>query len=105
MVGTPGFVGQRLAQVREARGLSGVALAELLQVDNTNISNYEKGRQSPTAAVMERMVEILKVPPAFFLRPIQPEGREFWWRSLSSATKSARSRAKARNMWLQEIIS
>ena len=105
MVGTPGFIGQRLAQVREARALSGVALAELLQVDNTNISNYEKGRQSPTASVLDRMVNILKVPPAFFLRPVPAEGKDFWWRSLSSATKSARGRARARNMWLQEIIS
>jgi Zn-dependent peptidase ImmA (M78 family)/DNA-binding XRE family transcriptional regulator len=105
MIGTPGFIGQRLAQAREARGLTGVALADLLQVDNTSISNYEKDRQSPTAKVMERMVDVLKVPPAFFLRPLRAEGKEFWWRSLSSATKSARSRAKARNMWLQEIIS
>lgn len=107
MIGTPGFVGERLAQAREARGLTAVSLAELIGVKSANISNYERGRQSPSPDVMERIVSVLNQPLAFFLRsmPSTPQREDIWWRAMSAATKSARSRAHARHAWLREIVS
>ena len=108
MIGTPGFVGERLTQAREARGLTAVSLAELIgaKSKSTSISNYECGRQSPSREVMERLATILNQPAAFFLRPMPPgEPEDIWWRAMSSATKSARGRAQARHAWLREIIA
>lgn len=104
--GTPGFVGERLAQAREARGLTAVTLAEMIGVQSTSVSNYERGRQSPSPDVMERIAQVLNQPIVFFLRPMpQEQTEDIWWRAMSSATKSARGRAQARHSWLREIIA
>lgn len=106
MIGTPGFIGERLIQAREARGLNAVSLAELVGVKSASISNYESGRQSPTQEVMDRIIDVLKQPLAFFLRPMpQKQSEDIWWRAMSAATKSARARARARHEWLREIVS
>jgi Zn-dependent peptidase ImmA (M78 family)/transcriptional regulator with XRE-family HTH domain len=106
MIGTPGFVGERLIQAREARGLTAVSLAELIDMRSTSISNYECGRQSPPPEVLERLATILNQPTAFFLKPMPPgEAEDIWCRAMSSTTKSARARAYARHAWLREIIA
>jgi Zn-dependent peptidase ImmA (M78 family)/transcriptional regulator with XRE-family HTH domain len=107
MIGTPGFVGERLVQARQARDLSATSLAEMIGVKSTNISNYEHGKQSPSPEVMDRIAQVLNQPLPFFLRQV-PQlhlGEDFWWRAMSAATKSARSRAYARHSWLREIVS
>ena len=43
MIGTPGFVGERLTEARQARGLTGTSLAEILSVRPGSISQYEHG--------------------------------------------------------------
>ena len=94
MIGTPSFIGERLAQAREARGLTAIALAEMIGVKSSNISNYEHGRQSPSPEVMECIAKVLNQPMAFFLRPMPPaELEDIWWRAMSAATKGARARA------------
>jgi len=104
MIGTPGFVGERLTQAREARGLTAVSLADLIGAKSTSVSNYERNRQSPSPEIMERIATVLNQPMAFFLRKIPNSLPEPWWRSTSAATKGARARARARNAWLWEII-
>lgn len=106
MIGTPGFVAARLVQAREARGLTAVALAEMVGVRSTSISNYERELQSPSPEVMERLAKVLNQPAGFFLRPM-PAGSpdRIWWRAMSAATKSARARAGARHEWLREIVT
>ena len=44
---TPGFIGKRLKEGREARELSMQGLAELLGVSRQSISKYESNDQSP----------------------------------------------------------
>lgn len=106
MIGTPGFIGERLIQAREARGLTAVSLAELIGVSSANISNCERNRQSPSPEVMERIADALKLPVAFFLKPVSESAAEgVWWRAMSAATKSARARAYARHSWLREMVS
>ena len=53
-LGTPGFVGPRLREAREGRGLTAMSLAELLGITRSAISYYEKGTTSPQPDVMER---------------------------------------------------
>ncbi len=102
--GIPQFYGVRLAQVREARGLSGVNLATMIDVSPASISQYERDGVKPTTEVLDRLTSVLNVPKAFFLRPVacHPEAK-FFYRSMSAATKSARNRAESRFEWLREI--
>ncbi|MCA1594756.1 MAG: helix-turn-helix domain-containing protein [Acidobacteria bacterium] len=102
---TPGFLGERLVQAREARLLTATSLAEMIGVRSANISHYEHGKQSPSPEVMEKIAQILNQPVAFFMRPMPKHDQELWWRSMTSATKGARARAKARHSWLREVVS
>ena len=105
-VGTPGFVGERLKEAREARGLTGVALAELVGVKRASISLYELGKASPQMDVLVSLSSALNVPTAFFLRPpSQPDIDGQFYRSLSAASKSDRLRIRRKYSWLKEITS
>lgn len=104
--GTPGFFGDRLIQAREARGLSAVALSELVRVSPQAISHYEQGKHSPNPEVMDRLSTTLKFPRSFFLRPrADASSSPVFWRSKMGALKTARRRAEARVFWLDEVVS
>ncbi len=101
----PGFTPMRLTQAREARGLSLTVLAELCDISRQSISNYENGKQSPTYSILERIAGKLNLPIEFFLRPYQSRDNDrIFFRALSAATKQARTRAKRRLEWFEEII-
>ena len=104
--GTPGFIGERLASARQARGLTASSLAELVGIHRANIRNYEHDEQSPSPRVLRTLSETLKVPQAFFLKAMPKLGAgRLFYRSLSSATKAARSKGERRFEWLKEIVS
>lgn len=103
--GTPGFVGARLKEAREARGLTATALSELLGVSRQAVSQYENDAQSPRTDVMEEIVRTLKFPLDFFLRQKVPTPpRKIFYRSMSAATKAARVRMEHRHEWLADIV-
>lgn len=103
-IGVKGFHGERLSQAREARGLAANALAELVGVSATAISKYEKKGHSLRPEVLDEIARKLNLPVSFFLKPIvvRPEPKIFY-RSMSSATKTARVRAERRYEWFREI--
>jgi Zn-dependent peptidase ImmA (M78 family)/transcriptional regulator with XRE-family HTH domain len=104
--GTIGFIGQRLAEAREARGMTNGTLAELIGVSPTAISQYEKGLVSPRPETMTKLVERLNLPHSFFTRlPAAQANEVLFWRSLSSATQSARTKARRRFGWLKQIVA
>jgi len=99
-------VGNRLVRAREARGLSAVTLAELVRVSPQSISHYEQDKHSPSPEVMDAIASALKVPRSFFLRPsLPPRTAPIFWRSNLGALKSARRRAEARLIWLEEMVA
>lgn len=105
-VGMTGFVASRLRQAREARGLSLVALADLAGVSSAAISQYEKGQHTPRAETFDLLAKQLNLPRTYFLKPevIAPiEQHRLFYRSMSSATKQARTRAGRRLEWFKEI--
>ncbi len=104
--GTPGFVGERLREAREAHEMTITALSEILGVSKQAISQYEKGVQTPRPEVMERLAARLNLPMRFFLQP-RPETafNTVFFRSMSSATNSARGRGKIRFGWLKEMVA
>jgi Zn-dependent peptidase ImmA (M78 family) len=104
-VGTPGFSGQRLREAREARGLSTVILSELADISVQMIYHYESGRRSPSPDALERIAATVNLPAAFFLLPDRHKSATpVFYRSMSSATKGARSRAQHRLRWLRDIV-
>lgn len=106
-VGVPGFVAGRLRQAREARGLSLVALADLIGVSPAAISQYEKGQHTPRPETFDLLKRQLNVPHAYFFKPevvVPVEQHRLFYRSMSSATKQARTRAGRRLEWFKEIV-
>lgn len=104
--GTPGFVGSRLREAREARGLSGVVLAELVGVTRQALSQYENGNATPHPDVMGRLCGKLNLPTRFFWSAQgEPEGGAIIYRSMSTATKGQRTRAERRLRWLVGTVS
>ena len=105
-IGTTGFIGERLVEAREARGLSNSSFAELLDVVSPQaISQYERGKVSPRPEVLQLIADKLNLPERFFLRPVGRQSHEtLFWRSLSSATKAARMKGRRRFDWLKEIV-
>ena len=106
MIGTPGFVGQRLVEARQARGLTRTALAEILSLSPASISQYEHDKQSPSPAVLDQISNKLNRQRAYFLFPMRSRNRDgINFRSRSSATKAARGRAEARFSWLKDVVA
>ena len=103
--GTPGFVGARLSQARRLRGLTGVSLADLVGLSPGSISHYEKNRTTPSIGTLERLAQVLNFPIEYFRRPVQsPSDRPIIFRSMSTATNTARNKASERINLLREII-
>ncbi len=103
--GTPGFTGARLREAREARGLTAIALSDILGVSRQAVSQYENDLQTPHPEVMRKIELALNLPPDFFTRPVAEETkpRKIFYRSMSTATKGARVRVERRYGWLITI--
>ncbi len=105
-LGTPGFIGARLREAREARGLSAMALGEILGLTRAAVSSYELAGKSPSPEVMDRISNVLQMPESYFRYQIRPrKAGPIFYRSMKAATKSARRRAEQRYAWLREIVS
>lgn len=103
--GTPGFVGPRLREAREIRGLTAVSLAERVGVTPQAISVYEHGKNSPSPDILRSIAAALRVPDQFFTGPERPNReRVVFYRSQSAATKRARVGAEGRLEWLRDIV-
>ena len=103
-VGTLGFVGARLREARQSRGLTQAALAEVINVTPQSVSQYESDRQSPGVETLGAIAGCLNFPRLYFLRPTVPEDvSPIFWRSKASATKASREKSEIRLIWLRDI--
>jgi transcriptional regulator with XRE-family HTH domain len=65
-------VGSRIRALRQERGLSLRALAELCELSPNTISLVERGESSPSVSTLQRLATALGVPiTSFFAEPIQ----------------------------------
>lgn len=104
--GTPGFVGARLREAREARGITVISLADRLGITRAAIYQYERDEQTPRPEVMDDISNTLGLSLAYFRKPahrLSLDGNIFY-RSKSTSTKGARAKAEKRYFWLQEIV-
>jgi Zn-dependent peptidase ImmA (M78 family) len=103
--GTPGFIGIKLKEAREARGISAVSLAELIGVSKQAVSQYENDKQSPRPEVLNEIASQLNLPISYFKFSQKLDIGTIFYRSMSAATKTARMRAERRYSWLRIIDS
>jgi transcriptional regulator with XRE-family HTH domain len=61
-------IGRRLAELREARGLSQHALAKAIGVTSQFVGRLESGERAPSLKVMEALASALKTDPADLMR-------------------------------------
>lgn len=104
-IGTPSFVGERLVEAREARGLTATSLSQMVEVTAATISHYEHGRQTPSPPILQRLARVLNCPQKFFLNPAPELPGLVEWRSASAATKTSRAKAIRRVSWLIETVN
>lgn len=103
---TPGFNASRLREAREARGLTGVGLEDISGVSSRLISDYERGKVSPSRETLDALAGSLRMPVDFFLRPDRSlERGTIFNRSLAATTKRARLRSDHRMTWLRDIVA
>ncbi|PZR82288.1 MAG: hypothetical protein DLM68_16235 [Hyphomicrobiales bacterium] len=104
-VGTHGFIGARLTEARQARGMNGTELADLIGVSPQSVSQYEHGKQSPSPEMLELIADKLNMPLSRFTREVShSESNPIFWRGKTTATRAARDRAEVRLIWIREII-
>lgn len=102
--GTPGFQAERLAEARDSRGLTQVALADLINRTSPSVSRWESGEQSPEPDALDTLAAAMNLPVSFFLRPQPDHGpAPIFFRSMASTTQAVRRRSKARLRWAQDI--
>jgi Zn-dependent peptidase ImmA (M78 family) len=105
-VGTPGFIPERLIEVRAARRiLSKKALATLLSVNPSTVTRWEDGTSAPDAEALTELASHLHVRREFFLRPVAISDRPLFYRSLSSTLVKDLNYQESQMRWLQEISS
>lgn len=104
---SPGFVGARLKQAREARSMTAKDLAARVGVAATSLSHYETGRFTPTPQTVATICDVLRIRPSLLFREYLPRvhDSEIFFRSRAAATKRARTSALRRFEWLQEIVT
>ena len=102
--GTPGFQSERLVEARDSRGLTQVALADLMNRTSSSISRWEAGNQSPEPEALETLARALNLPTSFFLRPKHNNGENpMFFRSMASTTQAVRRRTCGRLNWAEDI--
>ena len=67
--------GERLTAARKEQNMTVKALAEACWTSTTAIHHYEKGRRLPTAEMLIRLCNALKVSPTVLLQELTPEKR------------------------------
>lgn len=104
-LGTPGFVGSRLREARDVRGLTAVGLADIIDVSPQAIYQYDAGKSSPSPERLAAIAKAVNLPEHFFILPERVGGRgTVFYRSMSAATKGARARAEVRFAWLRDLV-
>ena len=103
--GVKDFNKDRLVQAKNARGLTSVGLSGIVNISQSSISLYEKGKQKPKQEVVEALARALNVPVGFFFKEISiNKPNNLFYRSMAAATKSSRMVSEAKYEWTLEAV-
>jgi transcriptional regulator with XRE-family HTH domain len=92
-------VGRRVRSARDTRGLTQEALATLVSLTRTSITNIEKGRQKLLAHTIVDLATALKVSPATLLPEDHPAGDG---KKLDQLLKDRSPKERA---WVKSVLS
>ncbi len=92
-------VGRRVRKARDERGLTQEALATLVSLTRTSITNIEKGRQKLLAHTVMDLAAALKVTPSTLLPENQSIGND---KKLDQLLKDRSPKERA---WVKSILS
>lgn len=103
--GITNFQAERLTQVREASGLTKVAVANFIKVSSAAISKWESGKQYPEESNLTALSNFFNMPLHWFLKelPSVKSTRPYFFRTNSATTNIARNIAKRKMGWTHEI--
>lgn len=103
--GSPGFVSERLIEVREARAISTqIGLSNLVGKPQASISRWEQGDVTPEPEALDLLAGRLNVRRSHFLRPTPSHGDgAFFFRARRNVERAVQARERARVRWLQDI--
>lgn len=104
-IGVEGFIGERLTEAREARGImTKSALADLLDLSVKAVSQYENNIMKPRHETVTRMAQQLRVKESFFFIPLPRKiSNPVFWRSRHAATNASRTVAERKLNWAKCI--
>ena len=97
MVGTKEELGERIRQLRLARGLDQASLSKLIQLDRSKISRIETGERQVTALELMRIARALQVSMPDLMTVIPPSVKAARQLLADEASASDASRALARD--------
>lgn len=90
-------VGRRIRQAREARGLTQEALADLVSLTRTSVTNIEKGRQKFLAHTLIDLAAALRVAPVTLLPESAPTPEE-------ELDELLKERSRAERDWIKAVV-
>lgn len=100
------FVGTKLAEARQARGISSrKALADMMQRAASTVQRWEEGESFPEPQALSELSALLAVPEDFFLTPRLDGAGPSFFRSFAGALRSDRLIQQARLSWLEDITA
>lgn len=105
-IGVENFIGERLTEAREAKGiLTMTSLAELLEKSKNLISLYESNKSKPSPQMVALMADKLGVKESFFLLPLpQRATNPIFSRSRHMSTKHTRIVIERKFGWAKWLI-
>ncbi len=103
-IGTSGFIPQQLVEAREARGLTQIALSQMLGVAKSTLSKWENGKSLPEYDSVEKLGLSLGMPVEWFFENRLDTNSVFYFRSNASATIRARTVAETRLKWSHRLV-
>src|SRR5258708_2510234 len=105
-VGVEGFIGERLTEAREARGILTMStFADMLEVSRNAISLYEMNKVKPRPELLSKMADKLGVKESYFFLPLDVQNHPtVFQRSRHALTKHHRTIAERRFGWTKYLI-
>lgn len=104
--GVQGFLGAKLAEARQARGItSRKALADLMQRAASTVIRWEEGETSPEPAALAELSAVLAVPEDYFLTAREGQAGPAFFRSFAGALRGERLVQQIRIIWLEDVAA
>jgi len=104
--GVGSFVGAKLAEARQARGItSRKALADLMRRAPSTVQRWEEGESFPEPQALSELSTLLSLPEDFFLTPRPGGAGPSFFRSFAGALKGDRLVQQVRLAWLEDVTA